>query len=342
MTDVFISYSRRNKEIIQSFFEKLEQRGKNAWVDWEDIPFSTNWWKEIQDGIDNALVFLFVVSPDSLKSEVCNMELAHALENRKRFIPIVCEDITDSEIQSQIFKSWNGKKWKSMAKANHKIISERNWIMMRNLEEMEKAVSTIIDTIDNDPAHLKAHTQYLLKARQWKQENRDESLLLRGSELQRAEYWLEFNSEKSPTPSALHKKFIEESIELRNKLAVLESYQKARDEALKQYVMPYLKEKRKDIEARIASEQDNVRQSTYLRGSEGEFAARDELNVVDNFLGNGGKWHPQKAVYHSTAGPDTDYADVYQFPCCGKSVLGDNTSQFQADGCQVAPILSDK
>ena len=90
MSDVFISYSRHNSDFARRLIDKLILRGKDAWVDWEGIPLtSPNWWMEIKAGVEAADSFVFIMSPDSMASVVCNMELDYALELHKRigFLP---------------------------------------------------------------------------------------------------------------------------------------------------------------------------------------------------------------------------------------------------------------
>ncbi len=92
MADVFISYSRVDQDFVRVLHQALAQSQCDAWVDWEDIPLSADWWKEIQAGIDAANTFIFVISPDSLKSEVCRQEIDYAVANHKRMMPIVWRD----------------------------------------------------------------------------------------------------------------------------------------------------------------------------------------------------------------------------------------------------------
>src|SRR4029078_10377050 len=72
------------------------------WIDWEGIPPTVDWWKEIQKGIEEADVFLFLISPDSAKSKVCRQEIAHAANNGKRLIPIIVRDIQSDESPSEL------------------------------------------------------------------------------------------------------------------------------------------------------------------------------------------------------------------------------------------------
>ena len=94
MNDIFISYSRRNIDFARKIINRLMTYNKDVWIDWEGIPLSApNWWEEIKAGIESADSFIFIISPDSMASVVCNMELDYALELGKRVIPIVYQDV---------------------------------------------------------------------------------------------------------------------------------------------------------------------------------------------------------------------------------------------------------
>jgi hypothetical protein len=68
MVDVFVSYSRRDKEFVAVLHDALRASDYDTWVDWEDIAPTTEWWKEIEAGIEAAHTFLFVISKDSIAS----------------------------------------------------------------------------------------------------------------------------------------------------------------------------------------------------------------------------------------------------------------------------------
>ena len=61
ISDAFISYSRRDKAFVQKLEQALVSLDHEIWVDWEDIPPTANWWREIQAGIDAADNFIFVI-----------------------------------------------------------------------------------------------------------------------------------------------------------------------------------------------------------------------------------------------------------------------------------------
>ena len=68
LSDVFISYSRKDKDFVQRLHDRLKALEQQVWVDWEDIPPTADWWSEIRAGIDGANTFIFVISPDSVTS----------------------------------------------------------------------------------------------------------------------------------------------------------------------------------------------------------------------------------------------------------------------------------
>ena len=93
MTDVFISYAREDKAFVTRLFDALVAQDRDVWVDWEGIPPTAEWLAEIYSAIEAADSFVFVISPDSIVSEFCNLEIAHAVKHNKRLVPIVCRDV---------------------------------------------------------------------------------------------------------------------------------------------------------------------------------------------------------------------------------------------------------
>ena len=70
MSDVFISYSRKDIAFARLLDEALGQSELETWVDWARIPVGEKWWDEISAAIEGASVFLFIVSRHSVGSDV--------------------------------------------------------------------------------------------------------------------------------------------------------------------------------------------------------------------------------------------------------------------------------
>ncbi|HEU0209459.1 MAG TPA: toll/interleukin-1 receptor domain-containing protein [Candidatus Udaeobacter sp.] len=64
--EIFISYSRKDKEFVRRLDQALKSRGREAWVDWEDIRPTEEWMQAIYSAIEGADTFVFVLTPDSV------------------------------------------------------------------------------------------------------------------------------------------------------------------------------------------------------------------------------------------------------------------------------------
>ena len=260
MPDVFISYSRRNNDFARHLIERLNRQGKDAWVDWEGIPLTApNWWTEIKLGIEASDSFVFILSPDSMASVVCNLELDYAIELGKRIIPIVYQDIVtrdafasiaDFEPDEAMEERLAGKAPSIIARDNWQRLSHINWVRFRENDNFDEAIQRLVSTVETDLKYVKAHTRYLTHAQEWAREDRREDLLLFGQEIDRAETWLQQarvyaiatktpEHEKvevvNPLPQALHREYIQTSRaaadERSRHLSVLEESRKRSDAA---------------------------------------------------------------------------------------------------------------
>lgn len=217
MSDVFISYSRKDTSFARKLFDALKQMNLESWVDWEGIPYSADWWQEICRGIDSADVVVFIISPDSLSSKVCNAEIAYARENNKRILPVIHRPVdSEGKLLPEIVSTWFGQEYESSARENWTYLCSLNWLFFREGDPFEAAFLKLVESAQQDPDYLRAHTRLLVRAKEWENRpQRENGLLLRGEDLVQAENWLLFNTDKVPIPTPLHRTYIQASIEQR-------------------------------------------------------------------------------------------------------------------------------
>jgi WD40 repeat protein len=193
MSDVFISYSRLDKTFVRRLHDALAEQKRDVWVDWEDIPATADWWKEICAGIDSTNTFIFIISPDSVRSEVCRNEIDYALKHNKRFIPVLLRDVTEPADEAQV----------------HPAVGSHNWVMLREADDFDAGLATLLKAVDTDLDYVRMHTRLLVRAREWDSHGRDRtSDLLSGDQLREAEGWLAGAMGKQPEPTELHTQFI--------------------------------------------------------------------------------------------------------------------------------------
>jgi len=100
MSHIFISYFRRDLDFAQKIVDALAVNDLDTWIDWKSIPKGEDWEQEIYHGIEEADAFLFLISPDSVASQMCNKEMAHAVKNGQRILPIFIANVDDDGIYS--------------------------------------------------------------------------------------------------------------------------------------------------------------------------------------------------------------------------------------------------
>jgi len=59
--DVFISYSRKDRDVVDVLVARLLERGKDVWIDRDDIPPATEWKDRIRRGIETTRAFVFAL-----------------------------------------------------------------------------------------------------------------------------------------------------------------------------------------------------------------------------------------------------------------------------------------
>ena len=189
--DLFISYSRQNKQIVSRICSSILERGITTWIDWASIPPSEKWLASIKEAIDQCQIFIFVVSQESINSRICiDEELARALESNKKIIPVVIQDFGASfaqEIDQGIVRE----------------LRSRNFIYLRETDNFYNGIEKLETTIRTDYSYIKKHTHYLGLARSWETSNESPDQLLRGKALTVAQQWLTRSINKDPRPSSL-------------------------------------------------------------------------------------------------------------------------------------------
>lgn len=320
MTDVFISYSRKDKNFIVMLNSALAKINRDVWVDWEDIPLTSEWWKEIQRGIEAAGTFIFIITPNSVASAVCRDEVEHAVKLNKRLVPIVRDDSFDKD-------------------KIHPALGKYNWLFFRESDNFDEAFLSLIKALDTDLEHVQTHTRLLLWAIQWKDKGKSDDLILRGRDFEDASAWLEQSKKSKRIPSA--KGIITDYIKVSRlnyeREKKVEQYNALIDKTMRSYVRGYLENRKKEIEQNI----QEIMASEYykkMRTTSELQIARENLSIVQNLLGEKARWHPQEALMTGNTGAEGDYVDVYTFPCCNRAVAVDTgPSQFREDGCEESP-----
>src|SRR5215470_9622754 len=173
---VFISYSRRDaSEFADELVAGLELAGFAPFLDRHDISAGEDWEARLGGLIAQADTVVFVVTPESVKSERCVWEVDQT--------PVADSDIPSqlSRLQFVRFDSGRG--------------------LARPLAELAEALRLDLDWI-------REHTRLAELAARWLARGRPESLVLRGDDLDTAQGWMARRKAGAPEITQAQRAFL--------------------------------------------------------------------------------------------------------------------------------------
>lgn len=132
MGQIFISYSRRDTEIVDQIADQMEDAGLDVWIDRGAIKAGDTWRVQIVEAIDTCLAFVLMLSPNSADSDNVRREIDLAQDAEGPFLPLMLEPV---EIPREIRYQLAGQQFIDV-----------------QMLGFEKAVDQLIETIKD---HLK-------------------------------------------------------------------------------------------------------------------------------------------------------------------------------------------
>ncbi|MBD2460597.1 TIR domain-containing protein [Oscillatoria sp. FACHB-1407] len=229
--DAFISYGRvDSKAFAARLHRRLTEYGLNVWFDFEDIPLGVDYQKQIDDGIERTDNFLFIISPHSVNSPHCHLEIELALRYQKRIIPLLHVERISYDTWRQRNPNGTAQEWAEYQTKGlhdyfqnmHPVLQKINWVYMREgQDDFEAAFTGLLNIFDRHRDYVHQHTLLLAKALEWQQNQKRSPYLLIGEERLQAEEWLKvrFTDAQPPcSPTDLHCEFIAESRKNANNL----------------------------------------------------------------------------------------------------------------------------
>jgi hypothetical protein len=130
MSDVFLSYTRVDNDLMQAVKGKLRAGGIKVWTDENLIPGTQAWANDIEIAIWGAHALVVVMTPEAKRSQWVNNEIAYADQTGVTIFPL-------------------------LGRGKHKFVTtlrliNHQWVFLNPDFDgtMEKLVDTIIDIFD--------------------------------------------------------------------------------------------------------------------------------------------------------------------------------------------------
>src|SRR6516225_1038751 len=195
---VFISYSRDDIDFADQLDDALNACGFQCLIDRHGISGGEDWKRRLGNLVTEADTVVFVLSPSSAHSEICEWEVEEAARLNKRILPIVCrplESVMPPPRLQKLDYSFFYKEPKVSGAG-----------FGTGLAKLIAALSTDFDW-------LREHTRYLERAIEWDRGGRPANRLLSGDDIAEAKAWAARRPKNAPEPTALHLEFIRASEE---------------------------------------------------------------------------------------------------------------------------------
>src|SRR5437868_10440742 len=161
---VFISYSRKDMAFADRLEAALKARGFEPLIVRTEIYAFEEWWKRIEALIARADTVVFVLSPDSVASDVALKEVSFAASLNKRFAPIVFRPAENTSIPEELAKL--------------------NFIFFDDETQFGASADRLAEALNTDISWIRRHTEFGEEARRWALESQPSGLLLRSPVLE--------------------------------------------------------------------------------------------------------------------------------------------------------------
>ena len=222
---VFISYSRDDLKFADQLEAALNLCGFECLIDRHDISGGEDWKRRLGSLISEADTVVFVLSPSSARSEICDWEVEEAARLNKRILPVNCRPLDGVSPPLRL--------------------RELNYVFFYEEPKLPDSgfgtgLAELVTALNTDFDWLREHTRYLQRAMEWDTGGRPANRLLSGNDIREAKAWAAHRPKSAPEPTALQLDFIrasEEEAEVRTseqrkQLEAIAAAQTAREVAL--------------------------------------------------------------------------------------------------------------
>jgi WD40 repeat protein len=200
---VFLSYSRKDKGFTHRLADALRRRGYVADFDQSEhdpdnietgISAEDDWWKRLQEMIAAAEAMVFIVSPASASSPICDEEIAYARALGKRVIPLLLTPINFASAPPRL-RALNVK--------------------LSFVEEstFETSLTALENVLDIDVAWHREAARLMALAVKWDSAGRPASQLMSSGAVAESEIWAAKRPGRAEPPGELLSDYLEASSE---------------------------------------------------------------------------------------------------------------------------------
>jgi TPR repeat protein len=195
---VFISYSRDDLKFADQLDMALNACGFECLIDREGISGGEDWKRRLGDLISEADTIVFVLSPSSARSPMCDWEVEEATRLNKRILPLNCRPLEGASPPARL------------RELNYTFFYDEPKVLDSGFGA---GLASLVAALNTDFDWLREHTRYLQRAMEWDTGGRPANRLLSGNDILEAKAWAARRPKTAPEPTPLQLDFIRASEE---------------------------------------------------------------------------------------------------------------------------------
>lgn len=241
---VFISYSREDIGFADQLVAALTTCGFAPTMDVHAIDGGEAWQQRLGALILEADTVVFVLSPASAASPMCQWEVGEALRRSKRILPVVARPLG--------------------AVSPPQALMDLNYIFFYAEPKAPNSgfgvgLAELVETLNTDRGWIRQHTRLLERATEWDVGGRQTSRLLSGTDITEAKAWAAQRPRGAPEPTELHLDYIRAS-EVEEGRRVSAEHQRLKDmEAAQEERAKALREAEDALQAKAQAQRESAR-----------------------------------------------------------------------------------
>jgi len=216
--DAYFCEDESDRPQVLKILAGLSKSGYSTWLNANDISSGLSYEEGMKDGIVSSSNFVYVISRKSLENTDCLREFALARSFNKRIIPVVVEKGLDFDktIELPGIEKLTALDFTDLTDELHVEVKSHDDVhadveARRGKTPFANSLDRLVNVLGYDQSYFDHHRALLVQAMKWLVQKQNQSILLRGYNLQNAKVWLKQSISKKHPATDLHRKFIEES-----------------------------------------------------------------------------------------------------------------------------------
>jgi WD40 repeat protein len=195
---VFISYSRDDLEFADQLVAALKLCGFVPTLDRHSISGGEAWKQRLGALMLEADTVVFVLSPASVRSEICAWEVEEADRLGKRILPVLSGPLGDTSAPDRL------------GGINHIFFYSEARLPGSGFGS---GLAALVSALNTDLGWIREHTRLLERATEWHAGGCPVNRLLSGNDIANAKAWAGRRPKDAPEPTAMHLEYIRASEE---------------------------------------------------------------------------------------------------------------------------------